>query len=450
MTQPTDDRSITRLIKALPNHAAIMELGEIGAPAAKAVPHLIRLLERENSRLDEFIVRTLGKIGDPRSVPILVKTVLENPDDEARWFAGLALGKIGRDEAANLLAQSLRENAFDSEPWRWALTALRNMGSPGAKAISQVIIQSKSVVEQKKLVYPLTRMNEDAGIPGLSHVLKHAEFDHSPSQDHSLWQDVIGALGKLKAVEAIPIIIDEFIKSGIACGWPYRALLEIGEPSITYLIPLLSHETLVARYAASLLGELSVKSGDRRAIPALITAFSDPRTATDSMADALRKIGDPTGAPVLLAALDNAAYRDSVQVSAAKALGCLGYAHVAKPHLLRFLVHNQELMRWTAVEGLALIGDQESLNAIKEAYNDPHRIVRRTVIEELGAKKHLSHVPLFIKALGDRDTMVMDRAKEALLLLGKSVLPHLRDALNSNDPMLRKELPHIIGEIESA
>ena len=86
MTQPTDDRSITRLIKALPNHTAIMELGEIGAPAAKAVPYLIRLLERENSHLDESIVETLGKIGDPRAVPILVKTVLENQQKFMRAF----------------------------------------------------------------------------------------------------------------------------------------------------------------------------------------------------------------------------------------------------------------------------------------------------------------------------------------------------------------------------
>jgi len=71
-------------------------LGKIGDE--KAIPGLLKLLEDSESDVRSRAADALGKIGDEKAIPGLLKLV-EHSESSVRWMAAYALGNIGDEKA---------------------------------------------------------------------------------------------------------------------------------------------------------------------------------------------------------------------------------------------------------------------------------------------------------------------------------------------------------------
>jgi hypothetical protein len=74
---------------------ATLALREIGEHATEAVPELIRVLEEDQSG---FADQALGRIGDPRAIPALIrvyKKVINSSNDAEKHFPVIALAEVG-------------------------------------------------------------------------------------------------------------------------------------------------------------------------------------------------------------------------------------------------------------------------------------------------------------------------------------------------------------------
>ncbi len=109
----------------------------LGKPA---VPSLIRALQ--NSKLDHLrweAAKTLGAIGDVRSIPSLVKA-LEDSDIDVAWLAAEALRKFKR-AAWSALLHALTKSGKDSVSLRnGAHHVLRNQKEDGFNDLLKVLL----------------------------------------------------------------------------------------------------------------------------------------------------------------------------------------------------------------------------------------------------------------------------------------------------------------------
>jgi len=118
---------------------AAVELGHLGAGAARAIPVLEGLIDDEalDVRIEAAIA--LARIGShsEKAVPVLIE-VLQHHSDNKKYLAVLSLGIIGggAGEAVPSLIHELKEGHADLR--QAILTALENIGTPEAlQAIKQ-------------------------------------------------------------------------------------------------------------------------------------------------------------------------------------------------------------------------------------------------------------------------------------------------------------------------
>ena len=238
--QAVQGQKVAELIKDLQNHVyvAALELGEIGAGAAEAVPALIQALQGQNPWGKAYAAEALGKIGEGAkdAVPALIQA-LQDQHKTTRVNAEKALKSIGVPEK---LQAALEQNLV-------------------LKLIKELQDQSNSV--RAKAAEELGSIGEGAkdAVPALIQVLQGREFAHVRSR-------VAAALGEIGegAVEAVPALIQE----------------------------LQDEDKSVRENAAWALGGIGPKA--EAAVPALIQALQDENEDVRSYtSEALKSIGTP-------------------------------------------------------------------------------------------------------------------------------------------------------------
>jgi HEAT repeat protein len=132
-----DDRAIPGLLKLVEDsdsdvrRSAADALGKIGD--AQAIPGLLKLVEDSDSDVRRSAADALGKIGDAQAIPGLLKLV-EDSDSDVRRSAADALGKIGDDQAIPGLLKLVEDS--DSDVRRMAADALGKIAKQHAEKVA--------------------------------------------------------------------------------------------------------------------------------------------------------------------------------------------------------------------------------------------------------------------------------------------------------------------------
>ncbi len=205
-----------------------------------------------------------------------------------------------------------------------------------------------------------------------------------------------------------------------------RMLRQPGRPADPALVPEIistlewaaNEDPKVRRYLARTLGYL----GDRRAVPALVSALEDPDTDTRLWAaEALGAIGDPA-ARAPLASLLSSRDRD-LRKQAAHSLGSLGNPQ-ARGDLQPLLQDEAVDVRWNAALALARLGDaagapvllamldREGLEQVPDIRPEQQEVAMVSALAALAALRHQESVDT-IRSLSRNDPSL--RVRQAAL-----------------------------------
>jgi len=186
----------------------------------------------------------------------------------------------------------------------------------------------------------LSRGDERAIFP-----LLHALRDESPGVHDAAMRSLAAIGGEVTAYMVLPLLREEALLRNTAM----IILREIGEPIVPLLRPLLKdRDDDVRKFALDLVCDVG-------------------------------RCGWPDAVALLLSDDPN----PNVRAAAAKAIGVLGYRE-ALPGLVAALGDN-EWVRFSALEALAAMKDEESVDAIVRLLDHPSPATRHAAIETLGA-----------------------------------------------------------------
>ena len=167
--------------------------------AADALSELIRN-SSEKLELRLVAIRSLGYREDPRVLPVLIATLMNNKEDHSlRKKAASALGDIGDRRAVNPLLRALKDT--DDNIGSSCIYAFSKIEDPRAVPTLVGILNDKD----SSLRFNAARA---LGFIGDTHAVEPlitAMEDSSVSLDSK--RDIVKALGRLKDVRAVPVLI---------------------------------------------------------------------------------------------------------------------------------------------------------------------------------------------------------------------------------------------------
>lgn len=170
----------------------------------------------------------------------------------------------------------------------------------------------------------------------------------------------------------------------------------------------------IREHAASALG----KSGDPRAVPALIDVLDDrDASVREHAASALGRLGDPSAVQPLANVLSSDP-EPRVREHAASALGKLGPNDDAYDALVEAYESDADVrVRAHAAFGLGLLGDTRAFDLLVEGLDSDHAEIRRECVEALGwlgDPRAVQHLEPFLES---SDARIRQRAQKALQML---------------------------------
>jgi HEAT repeat protein len=204
----TDPTAVPDLINALKQGyaSAATALGGIGPAASSALPVLIGFKGRESTE-------ALGRIGDPKAVPELIRR-LKSEDAWTRVHAAEALGEIGDHIAIDALLEVLTSG--DDLPAKKAAMSLLAIGSPDAieKMVPLLIRNLKHTAPADadlNLQRKSSRIRADAA--EILGIIGHLEFVPLLipllSENQSIFESAATSLQKIGSDEAIQALVPE-------------------------------------------------------------------------------------------------------------------------------------------------------------------------------------------------------------------------------------------------
>jgi HEAT repeat protein len=210
----------------------------------------------------------------------------------------------------------------------------------------------------------------------------------------------------------------------------------------------------VRKQAVQSLGRLGALGG--KAVPELIGVLRDgDEPLRVAAAEALGKIGEPVKliVPALVGLLSDAS--PAIRTGAAAALGALGgRAAEAVPALTPLLRERDDTVRQTAAEAVTRIGTlpPEEVRRLSEGLAHEDNVVRAQtagVLGTLGAQA-AEAAPALARALSDNSDHVRAEAVQALARMGEAAgaaIPHLVRALKDEDNWVSALAAEALGEI---
>ncbi|MHA1701179.1 MAG: HEAT repeat domain-containing protein, partial [Promethearchaeota archaeon] len=224
-------------------------------------------------------------------------------------------------------------------------------------------------------------------------------------------------------------------------------LTQIGEPSISGLLNVLSHKNRVVRKGAvEALGELGIE--DPKIIKDLSIMLKDKKEdVRGKAADSLRSIGKKA-IPSLIEALQTSKSKMSVVIISS--IGGIGIdASEAIPQLISFL-DNKPKIKIAIARALGKIGlnSSEAIDGLKQLLYDPKTNVRREAALSLGkiGIKAESAVDDLLYLLNDKKPDVRWRATEALGKIGLNN-PKILSGLQT---MIKDECDYVCESADNA
>lgn len=436
---------------------AVIGLGEIGEIADKAVPYLINLLNPMPEGLTPVIwtvrgnaATTLGKMKDPSAIPLLIQS-LKDEDSFVRVCAADALGNLKKGSplsedvpltVTEVIAPLIELlNDTDTSVQEAAVSALINIGSScipyllksmdktnanpqvpnkihvftifgklhAVNAVDMLIDNllslpdtTPSKKDKKIAIKAAWALGEIGDTRAIEPLIKKL-IDNNPTETWVLPQ-VIEAVGKLKAREAIPYLTG-FLQSDEAeiASITTSALVNIGTPCVPSLIEVLYHGSDTARaYATLALGQLK----DKRAVPPLTAMLKD-----------------------------EAWY---VRGAAVIALGEIADKSAIEPLAAIAMEDKNEDVRVYASNALGKIDDSEVIKFLMIALDDSNPDIQFNAALALGERGYLEGIQVLIEYLNARDPAIRKIASNRLTLIGKIAIPSLIKAMGHENNTIRK------------
>lgn len=222
------------------------------------------------------------------------------------------------------------------------------------------------------------------------------------------------------AVEALVAIEGESVITGLiealkiednagARNSAIEALVQIGEPALEYLLPVLTTpDPDVRKFIIDILGDTK----DSRAVPALIARLvdDDDENIRVAAAEALGKMRDPRAVDALLACL-NRHQQGWLDYAAAEALGEIGDQRALEPLLAAL---DRTNLREPVLESLGKIGNANTIDPLMVSLADALRIVREVSIVAIVAIYRKSTAPDRIRIIESVRARVIERAVDLL------------------------------------
>jgi HEAT repeat protein len=150
-------------------------------------------------RIRRYLALTMGKLGDPRSIPALIQG-LNDPDVENQLNDLLALGSIADKSATSTVVQRLSSN--DPAIRKMAAFVLSALKDPAATRDLQVALNDTSDEVRWYAAIALAQVNDGAGTDVLMKLIDRSYVDKlqgfSPDQKSQLLINAVKCLGILK------------------------------------------------------------------------------------------------------------------------------------------------------------------------------------------------------------------------------------------------------------
>ncbi|MEW6516095.1 MAG: HEAT repeat domain-containing protein [candidate division FCPU426 bacterium] len=370
---------------------------------------LVPWLENKNRKLRLTAVIVLAILSRPASLPPLLE-LWDRADAQLRLNLSDAFANIGHvDPVPKLLAALPRADRNLQLHLLYALAQIQSYSA--LPEIRRLLADSRDPRTRMACLYALTEIPDPENVPAILAMLD----DQDPTVLH--WATY--ALSQLEAKTAGPAVMTK-----------------------------LSHpKPLVRASAATALGELGYKPAEEK-LAALVADDQEAQEVRIAAGQALVRLGNPAGVPVLLHALEDRRLDLNVRLSYAMALGALGdekirEAQAPKLHssvysealtaalvlavkgddrgrtvLFQALEHGYPAIRRYAILGLERIADDASLKALADAANDdPDAVVRILCSASLVKAGYPDFRVLIWNALETKDE---DTRSEAIIALGQS------------------------------
>ena len=234
---------------------------------------------------------------------------------------------------------------------RAAINAIGKLGIPDLGAVLVPFLDTSDPRIRRTAIIALRRLGAHDTVPHMAAVLESYLLD--PTQrDLPVVKTLVVALGELKAVEAVPVLIR------VMRGY-------VGVRSLT----------------AKALGRI----GDPQAAPALVEALKDDKSRTLQLA-ALRSLGQlqvQATVPAIRAFLDEPDPR--LRRTSAVTLGLLRDSASTTKLLAMAQDDTSPLVRPAAVEALGLIGDSRMIDALLPFVDDSNAYLRAALAHALSS-----------------------------------------------------------------
>lgn len=419
--------------------AAGRVLGTLGV--TEALPIVIEWLNSGERQLRVDASQILGALGDRRAIKPLIRS-LGDPAHEVRHAAVNALGKLAGAEVVVPLIARLEDAKADVR--RAATEQLAKLGDRRALIPLVGAMSDSSIDVRLAAIRAVGELGDTSAVPALMRLLR------DPVEGIKV--AAISALGSLEATEATGRLIDS-LGTG-SDDFRARAAFALGQ---------------IAKGGAD-------KGATRRAIRALVTTLSQPRSrqaAREALLAAgsvaipgiidhlrgelpghpataimlLRDIGDPSATPALLAELDR---RRLSRELVLEALGKAGDTRALVP-VLTLLSDADAAVRLAAMRALEpmLVTGSQAADVLVDMLADRSPEIRRLAIDYLGViRARAASRPLALLAKGAADNDLRVAALDALAEIGDpAVTGDLLDLLEAGSLPIRRAAATAISRI---
>lgn len=389
---------------------------------AGAIDSLLNPKEWKTNRAKA--AETLGNIKDERGVEPLLRAA-NSPMSELRDKAITALGNIGDYRGYDLIAKAI-EAELDPSIRADAISAIAKYGDRSSEDLLLSVLDeeltSQNLSVWEAAVSALGDIESRKAVPKLISILQDR------SLPTSLRAKAAEALGKIKDTAASKPLIerlndeseyDDVWKAAALAAGRELKLSGAAPPIIKRLKDTWEPEALRATAAEALGG-----TGTDEAIKTLREMLSDSSEAVrGNAALGLGYSGRKEVIEDLIGIMQNSGKAESERYKAAKALGNFSTEEVVQA-LIQTLNDSsaQESVRKNAASSLGKIGTDEAVNALIEAYRKTDYPIglRRRILTALGDSGNRKAVPLLREAIRDEDSVIHYNAAKSLFKITRS------------------------------
>jgi HEAT repeat protein len=267
----------------------------------------------------------------------------------------------------------------------------------------------------------IEQMKRRGDIQGLIEALRNLG---RPPSNRVTFNEAVKSLGEIGNGTAVSFLVEEIVKESVS-GERHdiaEALRKINDPTT---VPAISKKLRSGDETKRRRAIHSLSAiGDRAAIPTLVKVLNDESSGLRyCVAEVLGELGDKTAVPALIEALQD----------------------------------EEKSVSWTAAKSLGELGDKTAVPALIEALQDQSEpqneseLVRCLAAEALGKIGDTTSVPSLIHALEDKRKIVRENTAEALGELGDdTAVPALAEALKDNEENVSWIAAKALGKIGEA